>query len=368
MKMVISGASRGLGYCLCREGVMRGYQVYGIVRDTAGYSRDQFPVSWPGQIDWIQADLGDELQVEAAVHRILGLSGGSVDTLVNCAARIEARRAQIEDLDLGAVRRCMEVNVCGAMKLIQGLLKALRLSPNPCIVNLSSSAACQAYTTADDYPYSISKAALNLVTAKLRQEFKGDKYMKVFSLHPGWMCTDMGGPGADHTPEEVAAKIFGLIEAGKISNHFIDQYGNPVRFRKPQGGETVPWCVPQLGIWTSDFDRTVDLWGNLLGQPRPAVLRGTVRFAETGLQEVGRSIFDLEPLRLEILESPAGVPPQWDGKIFPEFWVGSLDGTASSLLAMGWRLWAEGEVPGGRYVIMEDQERREMVQVTEGEI
>ena len=63
-----------------------------------------------------------------------------------------------------------------------------------------------------DYAYRCSKAALNMATVKLAQDFRRDG-IAVVSLHPGWVRTDMGGAEAAIDVAESAAGLKVLIDA-----------------------------------------------------------------------------------------------------------------------------------------------------------
>jgi NAD(P)-dependent dehydrogenase (short-subunit alcohol dehydrogenase family) len=56
--------------------------------------------------------------------------------------------------------------------------------------------------------YSVSKAALNMLTVQLANELRGD--VKVNAAHPGWLRTRMGGPEAPLSAEEGADTIVWL--------------------------------------------------------------------------------------------------------------------------------------------------------------
>ncbi|ANS76212.1 short-chain dehydrogenase [Paenibacillus yonginensis] len=102
------------------------------------------------------------------------------------------------------LRDTFEVNFFSLIELTQTLLPLIRRSEGGRIVNLSSvlgSLAVQADPSSPYYPiktfaYNASKAALNAFTIHLAAELK-DTNIKVNSVHPGWVRTELGGQYAD---------------------------------------------------------------------------------------------------------------------------------------------------------------------------
>jgi NAD(P)-dependent dehydrogenase (short-subunit alcohol dehydrogenase family) len=65
------------------------------------------------------------------------------------------------------------------------------------------------------YPsYRLSKLALNGLSRILAAEIGYERDVKVNSLDPGWVKTDMGGPGAHRDPAEPAREIADLLSIG----------------------------------------------------------------------------------------------------------------------------------------------------------
>ncbi|MFX9962168.1 SDR family NAD(P)-dependent oxidoreductase, partial [Acinetobacter baumannii] len=56
------------------------------------------------------------------------------------------------------------------------------------------------------YAYAAAKAALNRLMRSVAIDLR-DRGIVVGLVHPGWVQTDMGGAGADITPQESASGI-----------------------------------------------------------------------------------------------------------------------------------------------------------------
>lgn len=65
-------------------------------------------------------------------------------------------------------------------------------------------------TTGGVYDYRMSKAALNMAVRNLAHEFGGEGVISV-SFNPGWVQTDMGGPGAPLRVEESVSAMLARI-------------------------------------------------------------------------------------------------------------------------------------------------------------
>ena len=81
------------------------------------------------------------------------------------------------------------------------------------------------------YGYRMSKAALNMAGKSLAIDL-APQQISVAILHPGWVQTDMGGPGAEITAEESASGIRNVI-----SGLTKEDSGNFYKWN----GEIHPW-------------------------------------------------------------------------------------------------------------------------------
>ena len=97
------------------------------------------------------------------------------------------------------------------------------------IVNVCSSGGSLYYMQEGGTPaYSMSKAALNVLTRKLAAELRGTGIL-INSIDPGWLATDMGGPGGGPVKEGTRGIIWAatLADDGP-SGGFFYEHGKPV--------------------------------------------------------------------------------------------------------------------------------------------
>jgi NAD(P)-dependent dehydrogenase (short-subunit alcohol dehydrogenase family) len=141
---------------------------------------------------------------------------GRLDVLINNAAVNLDQGAGFETSTtlVKTLRETFETNVFAVIDLTQRLLPLVRKSAAGRIVNVSSAQGSLAQLAPKGSPiyatktfsYDASKTALNSFTLHLAHELQGTR-IKVNSVHPGWVRTDMGGPQAP----------LGLVEGARTS-------------------------------------------------------------------------------------------------------------------------------------------------------
>ena len=92
-----------------------------------------------GLVDIVQLDVTDPASIRTAVTKVLSLSGGKLDAVVNNAGMSVA--GAFEDLPDPDVRRVMETNFFGVLALTRALLPTFRAQRHGRILIVSSEAA-----------------------------------------------------------------------------------------------------------------------------------------------------------------------------------------------------------------------------------
>ena len=125
------------------------------------------------------------------------------------------------------VSEALEVNLLGAWRTTQALLPLLRRSRHGRIVNVSSGAGSITQMGAGPPAYQVSKAALNALTRTLAAELRPAGIL-VNAGCPGWVATDMGGPGGRPVAEGASGIVWAatLPDDGPTGGFFRD--GRPV--------------------------------------------------------------------------------------------------------------------------------------------
>lgn len=230
MNIVITGANRGLGYELTAAAVQRGHSVIAGIRSPEPDGRLlELSGRFPGQIEPVELDVTREETVARLASK-LQAEGRPVDAIINNAAVLLGRGVMIENLHMDDVARSFEINLFGPMKVIKHLLPLMPDGRPRAVINISSEAGSLSNAYGGDYPYAVSKTALNMFSKQIKKYVK-DRGIRVFALHPGWIKTDMGGARAPGDPVESAQGIIDIVEMKKEvddAQFFINYKGDPM--------------------------------------------------------------------------------------------------------------------------------------------
>lgn len=227
---VVTGANRGLGLEISRQLAVAGMTVVLTSRDQAqGQLATSELKSRDLDVDFHQLEVREAASA-TALRDWIDRRYGRLDVLVNNAGiLIDRHSTSIAELDLEALRWTFETNVIGTVSVTQALLPLMRRHDCGRIVNMSSGLGQMCDMQAGTPAYRISKAALNAVTCILAAELK-DTRIKVNSMCPGWVRTDMGGPNAPRSVEEgadTAVWLATLPDDGPSGGFFRDRQPIP---------------------------------------------------------------------------------------------------------------------------------------------
>jgi NAD(P)-dependent dehydrogenase (short-subunit alcohol dehydrogenase family) len=131
------------------------------------------------------------------------------------------QRNNAEDIPLALVKQVMETNFYGPWRMIRVFIPLLMKSDDARIINMSSGMG-ELKSLTGFYPaYSLSKASLNALTIMFSNELNA-KGIKVNSMCPGWVRTDMGGPNAPRNVSQGAdTAVWLAIEKGIPTGKFF---------------------------------------------------------------------------------------------------------------------------------------------------
>jgi NAD(P)-dependent dehydrogenase (short-subunit alcohol dehydrogenase family) len=221
MNIIITGASRGIGYELAKLFAMDTKNKVVVV------SRNRLKLEqlkreckgatvYPAVVDFGSNDFKRDVALQVLSHI------GSVDILINNAGALVNK--PMEELTKEHIENMFRVNVTSHFELIQALLPYMGKGQSPThIVNISSIGGLQGSLKFPGLSaYSSSKAAVAVLTECLAEEFK-DRNISVNCLMLGGVQTEMfeeafPGEKVETTPKEMAKYIYDFALTG--ANYF----------------------------------------------------------------------------------------------------------------------------------------------------
>lgn len=140
--ILITGASRGIGYLTAKSLASQGHRVFASMRDIAGgntQTSDELS-TWSKNegfsLTLLELDVTDEHSVEAAVERVE--DEGPLDVLINNAGIMPTGLTEAFTLD--QVRECFDVNLYGSIRTTRAVLPKMRSRRSGLLIHLSSAA------------------------------------------------------------------------------------------------------------------------------------------------------------------------------------------------------------------------------------
>ena len=195
--IVITGATRGLGYAMAEKLATVGAKVIMACRQKATGLKSVNKLKAKGlDVIFYKCDVEKVSEIDAFAA-LLSKKYSSIDVLINNAGiNSEATSTTIEAVDMKIFEKVMNVNVRGTLRTISKLLPLLKKSKEARIINFSSGLAqLSVPRMGPQISYSIAKTAVNQLTWTFADHLKATK-VKVFCVDPGWVKTDLGGPSA----------------------------------------------------------------------------------------------------------------------------------------------------------------------------
>lgn len=197
---LITGANRGIGLALCRLLAARGDQVIAVCRSSSP-ELESLGVRIETGLDVTSDDS------VAALARRLGDT--ELDLLVNNAGIMT--HESLEELDFDRIRRQLEINSLGPLRVTAALLDRFRTGGKIAFITSRMSSLTD-NTSGGDYGYRMSKVALNMAAVNLARDLAA-RQIAVAVLHPGWVRTSMTGGQGQLDPEDSATGLLARIDA-----------------------------------------------------------------------------------------------------------------------------------------------------------
>ncbi|MFD7014886.1 SDR family oxidoreductase [Streptomyces sp. NPDC059928] len=230
---LVTGANKGIGKHIARLLAAEGFRVYVGSRDAGRGRRAVQEIGGAARL--LVLDVTDPDSIGAAAGQV-----DRLDVLVNNAG-ISPSLGPPTETGADEFRRTYETNVFGVLAVTNAFLPALRRSPRPRIVNVSSGTASLTWSTNPNpqfapgsggaAAYRSSKAALNALTVLYAQTLAEEGF-KVNALAPGLRATDLN-PRAAEAGGDPAEAAQGALRLALLPNDgptgaFFSWDGTPV--------------------------------------------------------------------------------------------------------------------------------------------
>lgn len=229
---LVTGANKGIGYEIAAGLGALGWSVGVGARDEGRRVEAVAKLRAAGADAFgVPLDVTDDGSVTAAA-RLIEERAGRLDVLVNNAGAAGGWPEAPTTIDLEIVRRLVETNVIGVIRVTNAMLPLLRHSAHPRIVNQSSHVGSLTLQTAPDADlggisgaYAPTKTYLNAVTIQYAKELS-DTNILINNACPGYVATDLNGFSGTQTPEQgaaIAIRLATLPDDGPTGQLFDDK-------------------------------------------------------------------------------------------------------------------------------------------------
>ena len=226
-RLLLIGASRGLGLAIAEQYLKRGWHVIGTVRGGDRTKLHALREHWKTQLEIETVDITIPQQVAALRTR---LQGRMLDFVLVNAGVTNDDRETIADVSTEEFVRVMVTNALSPLRAIEAFDALVR--PGGVIAIMSSGQGSVSNNERGGFEvYRASKAALNTLMRSFAARHARDN-RTLLLLAPGWVRTDLGGPQARLSIDESIPNLVDTIEAqrGKPGLQYLDYLGR-----------TVPW-------------------------------------------------------------------------------------------------------------------------------
>jgi NAD(P)-dependent dehydrogenase (short-subunit alcohol dehydrogenase family) len=232
-RVLIIGASRGLGLALAKEWAQAGRQVTATVRGSGRTPLHDFAESeaetdtGTGRVEIETVDVTETEQIAALRTR---LAGRRFDLLFVNAGVTNQPEGTVAETSTDEFIRVMVTNALSPLRVIEALQD--NVEPAGTIAVMSSGQGSVTNNVNGGHEvYRGSKAALNTFMRSYAARHHDDPRTLVL-MAPGWVRTEMGGENARLTVDESIPNVVKTLDAlrGKAGLHYVDYLG-----------KTVPW-------------------------------------------------------------------------------------------------------------------------------
>lgn len=228
--ILITGANRGIGLELVRQYAGEEWRVFACCRrpEEAG-ELARFADEKGGAVSVHRLDVADFVAIDALSRE---LREERIDILFNNAGAFGPTEQHLGPIDPEAWLQTMKVNVLAPFRMALAFVEQVARSERKIIATMGSlMGSLEDNRSGGYYVYRSGKAAVAMVVRSLAADLS-ELGITAVVLHPGWVQTEIGGPGAILTPRE---SVLGLRKV--LDSLTLEDSG---RFFNYDGRE-LPW-------------------------------------------------------------------------------------------------------------------------------
>ena len=224
-KLLLIGASRGLGLALAQEYLQRGWDVVATERAASSSRLHDLAQAHHGRLEIETVDILHPDQVTALLAR---LASRKFDMLFVNAGVTTAGHPTIAEVSTDEFVRVMVTNALSPMRVIE-VLQDLVLPDGTIGIMSSGRGSIANNENGQEEVYRGSKAALNMFMRSFAARHADDS-RTLLLMAPGWVRTEIGGPQARLSIEESIPNLANTIDAqaGKAGLQYLDYLGRRV--------------------------------------------------------------------------------------------------------------------------------------------
>ena len=231
-RILITGASRGIGLEMCRQLSERGNEVIATYRSPNSAGTLLELTNKYKNLHTYELDVNSSESVKSAIC-LMADKFTSLDWVFNNAGILDW--SPLGKVTAKSFQSIYNTNVVGVFRVSQEVIPLLTKGTNPLIINLSSRLGSVELRGQSQLggaiAYQCSKSALNMLTKQMSIDYTKHG-VRTIAISPGWVKTDMGGTEAKYEVSE-SVNLF-LAQIDKLPASFNGVFLG-------EDGEMIPW-------------------------------------------------------------------------------------------------------------------------------
>ena len=225
--VLVTGANRGLGYEFVKQYSENKFDVFACCRNVNEAKKLKELAEISENIKIYELDVGNVKTIKNISQQ---LKNEKIDVLINNAGIY--RSSTVGNINYDEWIESFKVNTIAPYQIVENFLEQIINSDLKKVVSITSKmGSIDDNTSGGSYIYRSSKTALNSMMRSLTHDLK-NQGVATLTLHPGWVRTDMGGPGGWINSIE---SVQGMIK--QIDKLTIDDSGKYLDY----AGKTINW-------------------------------------------------------------------------------------------------------------------------------